>query len=78
MSGSEIFQTEYKNRPTVPLAQIHFDVVISAIVHKLDSALRSPCRIDAYSIDLDTVHRHTDHLLRFFTNVPDDDVIGRH
>jgi len=57
VSGSEIFPKKYKSRDTSPLAQIHLDVVIPTIVHKVDPALRSPCRIYTNSIDLGAVHR---------------------
>jgi hypothetical protein len=45
-----------EGREPSPLAQIHLNVVIPAVVHQVDPALWSPCPIYAHSIDLDTVH----------------------
>ncbi len=46
--------------------QIHLDVVLPAVVHEGDYALRSFCPIDGDSINHDAVYGHAAHLLSTF------------
>ncbi|MGB6291188.1 MAG: hypothetical protein WBF36_13745, partial [Desulfobulbales bacterium] len=57
------------------LAHIYLDMVLLAVIHKGDYALPWLCSISTDFTCHGTIHRHAYHMIRYFTDALDCDVV---